>query len=90
MFVQFICASRDAGGQRAACANPNRLIKPCRDPSGDCSGAVLLETNTSVAGGTKRFRELPQSSAPASHCFPGWSWLDVCWSLGSTGMKERQ
>lgn len=34
MFVQFFCASRDAGGQRAACANPNRLIKPCRDPSG--------------------------------------------------------
>lgn len=30
MFVQFLCASRDAGGQRAACANPNRLIKPCR------------------------------------------------------------
>lgn len=34
MFVQFFCVSRDAGGQRAACANPNRLIKPWRDPSG--------------------------------------------------------
>lgn len=33
MFVQFFCASRDAGGQRAACSNPNRFIKPCRDPS---------------------------------------------------------
>lgn len=55
---------------------------------GDWSGAVLLETNNSVAGGTKRFRERSQSSAPSSHYFPGWSWLSVWWSLGSTGMKE--